>query len=81
MRLAMSNVSSRWIVPVVACHLGAVAGAWTYYLAMELNWPDLEEESYDSVAAGSQNTAEYRGYDFGHPKHPTAPSPSPHMKM
>ena len=66
---------------MVACHLGALAGAWLYYLAVEINWPDLDEEKYDSVAGGSQNTAEYRGYDFGHPQHPTAPFPSPHMKM
>ena len=33
-----------WIVPVIACHVGAIAGAWLYYLAVELNWPEEEEE-------------------------------------
>ena len=42
-----------WIVPVIACHAGAVAGAWLYYLAVEVNWPD-EDEKYDSVGTGSQ---------------------------
>ena len=69
-------------MPVIACHLGALAGAWIYYLAVELNWPDPEtEERYDSVATSSQHTAEYRGYDGGVPQEPTAPSPSPHTKM
>ena len=26
-----------WIVPVIATHAGAVAGAWIYYLAIEVN--------------------------------------------
>ena len=25
-----------WIVPVIATHAGAVAGAWIYYLAIEV---------------------------------------------
>jgi hypothetical protein len=29
-----------FVVPMFACHLGAVAGAWAYYLAIEINWPD-----------------------------------------
>ena len=33
-----------WIVPVIACHVGALAGAWLYYLAVEINWPLEEEE-------------------------------------
>ena len=46
-----------WIVPVIACHAGAVAGAWLYYLAVEVNWPD-EDEKYDSVGTGSQEGAQ-----------------------
>ena len=56
-----------WVVPVFACHIGAVAGAWLYYLAVEINWPE-EEEKYDSVGTGSQNTADYRNYDYGYCK-------------
>ena len=33
-----------FVVPIFACHLGAVAGAWAYYLAIEINWPDDAEE-------------------------------------
>ena len=45
-----------WIVPVIACHVGALAGAWVYYLAVEINWPTEDEENYDSVGAGSEET-------------------------
>ena len=41
-----------WVVPVIACHAGAVAGAWIYYLVVEINWP--AEEKYDSVGTNSQ---------------------------
>ena len=41
-----------WVVPVIACHAGAVAGAWTYYLAVEIHWP--AEEKYDSVGTHSE---------------------------
>ena len=34
-----------FVVPIFACHLGAVAGAWAYYLAMEINWPDDAEDA------------------------------------
>ena len=33
-----------FVVPIFACHLGAVAGAWAYYLAIEINWPDDAED-------------------------------------
>ena len=48
-----------WVVPVIACHVGALAGAWIYYLAVEINWPleEEEEENYDSVGASSEETA------------------------
>ena len=36
-----------WIVPVIACHVGALAGAWCYYLAVEINWPTEEEGDMD----------------------------------
>jgi hypothetical protein len=32
-----------FVVPIFACHLGAVAGAWAYYLAIEINWSDDAE--------------------------------------
>ena len=25
---------SRWIVPILATHVGAIVGAWTYYIAV-----------------------------------------------
>ena len=42
-----------WVVPVIASHAGAVAGAWLYYAAIEMNWP--AEEKYDSVGTSSQD--------------------------
>ena len=42
-----------WVVPVIASHAGAVAGAWLYFLAVEMNWP--AEEKYDSVGTNSQD--------------------------
>jgi len=31
-----------WIVPVITTHIGAILGAWIYYLAIEINWPPPE---------------------------------------
>ena len=33
-----------WVVPVIACHVGAVAGAWLYYVVVERNWQEGENE-------------------------------------
>ena len=61
-----------WVVPVIACHLGALAGAWIYYLAVEINWPleeEEEEENYDSVGPGSEETGgehQYQSTGWGH---------------
>ena len=33
-----------WVVPVIACHVGAVAGAWLYYIVVEMNWQEGENE-------------------------------------
>ena len=59
-----------WIVPVIACHVGALAGAWVYYLAVEINWPLEEEENYDSVGPGSEETG-------GEPQHHQAATGPP----
>ena len=32
------------VVPVLACHVGAVAGAWAYYLAIMNNWAEDDKE-------------------------------------
>ena len=32
------------VVPVIACHVGAVAGAWAYYLAIMNNWVEDDKE-------------------------------------
>ena len=46
-----------WVVPVIACHVGAVVGAWLYYLAVEINWPDDEDEMVNirKVPMGDRN--------------------------
>ena len=57
-----------WIVPVVACHVGALAGAWLYYLAVEINWPLEEEEKLTGRRHGG---VERNGGGGGlHPPHP-----------
>jgi len=33
-----------WVVPVLACHAGGVAGAWLYYLVIELHWEEEENK-------------------------------------
>ena len=38
-----------WLVPVIACHLGAVAGAWCYHLAVETHWPEEEEDDQEKM--------------------------------
>ena len=64
-----------WIIPVLACHVGALAGAWAYYLAVEVNWPLEEEENYDSVGAGSEETGgEQPHYQHHHYQPATEPS-------
>ena len=55
-----------WIVPVIACHVGALAGAWVYYLAVEINWP-LEEE--EKVVGRRPGGVERNGGGLHHP-HP-----------
>ena len=69
----------RWIVPVIACHLGALAGAWLYYLAVEINWPDLEEDDqekmigrrvYHAQAHGAHRNGQYQGERNGNGHYP-----------
>ena len=71
--------SPRWIVPVIACHLGALAGAWTYYLAVEVNWPDLEEDDQEKMigrrvhhaqAPGGHRNGHYQGERNGNGHYP-----------
>ena len=33
-----------WVVPVLACHAGAVAGAWLYFLLVEMNYTEVAKE-------------------------------------
>jgi len=40
-----------WIVPVVATHIGAIVGAWIYFLAIELNWPADNEDTEDTESS------------------------------
>jgi len=37
-----------WIVPVLATHVGAVLGAWLYYITIELHWSADGNESEDA---------------------------------
>lgn len=36
---------SWWWIPVVGPHIGAVLGAWVYWLLVEMHWPEDEEET------------------------------------
>ena len=48
-----------WLVPVIACHVGAIAGAWLYYLAVEINWPEEEEEKVARCVGNGTERAVY----------------------
>ena len=54
----------RWLVPILATHVGALAGAWLYYLAVEANWPaegdTVEAEAVDQVGSWSSNVTIYK---------------------
>ena len=53
-----TTYSMWWVVPVLACHLGALAGAWLYYLAVELQWADGEEEADDMFEDEARDTVD-----------------------
>jgi len=60
-----------WVVPVFATHIGAIAGAWMYYLCIEMNWPkDTECESEDQFSKSSPAGANgaYVQYPNGRPQ-------------
>ena len=38
-----TSYSHWWVVPVLSCHAGGVAGAWLYYLAVELHWTEVDK--------------------------------------
>ncbi|XP_023336662.1 aquaporin-7 [Eurytemora carolleeae] len=64
-----SYYSHWWIVPVVASHLGAIAGAWIYYLCVEMNWPrDLEPESEKENPEPMNGKGSYIQYPNGRPQ-------------
>lgn len=51
-----SNSNHWWVVPILATHIGALLGAWAYYLAIELHWQkddteDNDEEETDTEEA------------------------------
>ena len=58
-----------WIVPVIACHVGALAGAWVYYLAVEINWPTEDEEKMVGRRPGGVERNGGGGVGL-HPPHP-----------
>ena len=64
---------------MIACHLGALAGAWLYYLAVEINWPDLEEDDqekmigrrvYQAQAQGGHRNGHYQAERNGNGHYP-----------
>jgi MIP family channel proteins len=42
-----------WVIPIVATHVGAIVGAWIYFLAIELNWPNEETDSTDDEGSST----------------------------
>jgi len=52
-----------WVVPIFATHIGAIIGAWIYYLAIEINFPPVES---------SENT---NGIDMSYIKNSQHPHP------
>jgi hypothetical protein len=46
-----TSYSHWWVVPVLSCHAGGVAGAWLYYMAVELHWAGKNEEDQGSYPA------------------------------
>ena len=60
-----------WLVPILATHLGAVLGAWTYYLAIELHWTkqddlDLENEDFEAEPLPVKRDFETNGGQRGY---------------
>jgi len=63
-----------WLLaPMLATHVGAVAGAWLYRLMVELHWPD---QRYDSVGTGGSDSqaSQYRQYENGYPAEQPGPA-------
>jgi len=50
-----------WVVPILATHVGAILGAWIYYLAIEINFPP------------SETVEHVNGMDMSSLRHPQAP--------
>jgi len=76
-----------FIIPVVASHVGAVTGAWTYYLAVMNNWgAELnkdEETPHDKDKIGTvvdEENSQYLQYGKGYqpPQNPGYTSTRPH---
>ena len=55
-----TSYSLWWVVPVLACHAGGVAGAWLYYLAIQLHWG--EEEALEDDAREDRDTLDGETY-------------------
>jgi len=63
-----SFYSQWWIVPVIATHVGAIVGAWMYFLCIEMNWPkDVEfaDEEFSKASPGVKSS--YIQYPNGRP--------------
>jgi len=61
-----------WVVPIFATHIGAVVGAWLYYLAIELNWPAEEMDTE------KQNGVDHNFGPYPDVRAPHAPPLYPH---
>lgn len=59
-----------WVVPIFATHIGAIFGAWLYYLAVEINWPKEENELLDYAGAQIRQDPTYIQYPNDSPTCP-----------
>jgi len=63
-----SFYSHWWVVPVVATHIGAIVGAWMYFLCIEMNWPretTFVDEEFSKASPGVKSS--YIQYPNGRP--------------
>ena len=59
-----------WVVPVLSCHAGGVAGAWLYYLAIELHWVE-EDKEQDRKGRKVEDIPDYSDH-HNHTNHSTS---------
>jgi len=65
-----------WVVPIIATHVGAIIGAWIYYIAVEINWPKEDEDLLSEMARLRQDPT-YIQYPH---ESPTCPEEEPEQE-